>query len=442
MDNTGPKKRIESNKTSVSIDLCLSEAVKQLKSMGRYVPGKIESLGQQIAIHSEKIAIGMIKNSPDIIHRVDYDGLEKISALGMDIIRHSGKTALEIFEKSPDLLNRLSKHGDKVLALSVYGLSHQLAKYSWRTAAGMLDMSPEIIDRIGFKGLEKITQIGLRIAPHSWLTALSNFEKSPRLIDRLLTYGKEDFVMKVYNAIGHISQYNWQIAVFLLDSSPDLIHRIGYDGLEKVAQFGNKIALKNWLSAVGMLEKCQGHIDEMLTHGDSQLVMDVFDCCIQTADQCWQTSLCLFERSPDLVGFMGYPGFCQVAEKACELAAIKPERAISFIKGESAESAEFMDGISDNLKLRSVKPILTHYLNALLSYRIEIAPSSDHSTDGSTIFLPENICEFDDKEKNFMVYKVYATHEEAHLEYGSYDFRLSEIQDVVDDIKAKYGDTE
>jgi hypothetical protein len=41
-----------------------------------------------------------------------------------------------------------------------------------------------------------------------------------------------------------------------------------------------------------------------------------------------------------------------------------------------------------------------------------------------------------------MVYKVFATHEEAHLEYGSYDFSFSEIQDVVDDIKAKYGDME
>jgi hypothetical protein len=33
-----------------------------------------------------------------------------------------------------------------------------------------------------------------------------------------------------------------------------------------------------------------------------------------------------------------------------------------------------------------------------------------------------------------------ATHEEAHLEYGSFDFELMRVQDVVGRIEGKYGE--
>ncbi len=33
-----------------------------------------------------------------------------------------------------------------------------------------------------------------------------------------------------------------------------------------------------------------------------------------------------------------------------------------------------------------------------------------------------------------------ATHEEAHLEYGSFDFELMRVRDVVSKIEGKYGE--
>jgi len=61
------------------------------------------------------------------------------------------------------------------------------------------------------------------------------------------------------------------------------------------------------------------------------------------------------------------------------------------------------------------------------------------STDGARIYLPERVQEFREEAKNFTMYKVIATHEEAHLEYGSFDFELLRVHDVTDKITAKYG---
>jgi len=60
------------------------------------------------------------------------------------------------------------------------------------------------------------------------------------------------------------------------------------------------------------------------------------------------------------------------------------------------------------------------------------------TTDGERILLPGRVKEFKEEDRNFIMYKVLATHEEAHLEYGSFDFELMRVQDVVSRIKEKY----
>lgn len=413
-----------------------------LSRHGRDIPGKVRALGSKISRYSWRTAASMIECSPGIVDRVGFDGLERISRTGIRLSRNCWVTAVEMFKNSACLIDLLMLLGDRDLVINVYGLSERLCPYSWKTAARMLDSSPSIIRRVGIEGLYKITEMGMRIAPACWLTAMGNFEKSPQLLDRLMAYGDKEFVMDVLNIGVEISQYSWQMAVCLLEHSPTLIDRIGYPGLEKIAGFGGKIARHSWLCAVEMIEKSPVLIDEILAIGDASLVIDIYDRCNRAADQCWRTAVHLLEKSPALIDRVGYDGFEMVAQKACELTKIKHDRAISFINGESAEGSSFMEAITESLELSTVKPILANYLNALLRYRIEIAGSVGHATDGRKIFLPERLNDFKEKEKNFLLYKIFATHEEAHLEYGSFDFSLSEIPNVIDKITSRYGKRE
>ncbi|MEA1999840.1 MAG: hypothetical protein U9N61_11045 [Euryarchaeota archaeon] len=85
-----------------------------------------------------------------------------------------------------------------------------------------------------------------------------------------------------------------------------------------------------------------------------------------------------------------------------------------------------------------MRSVLLHYLNALLGYRIEIVEAQGATTDDEWIFLPGRVKEFEEEDRNFIMYKVMATHEEAHLESGSFDFDRMRVQDVVSRIKEKY----
>ncbi|MFO7965652.1 MAG: hypothetical protein R6U50_17130 [Desulfobacterales bacterium] len=422
-----------------SLDDLLVSVSRSLSKQGSDIPGKVRRLGSQISRYSLKTAAGMIVCSPGIVDRVGFQGLEKISRIGIGLSRNCWVTAVEMFKNSPGLIDVLMPMGGRKLVLDVYELSERVCPYSWKTAAGMLDSSPSIIRRVGIEGLYAIAEMGIRIAPGCWLTAMGNFEKSPRLIDRLSRYCDKEMIMDVLDLGAAASHTSWQMAVRLMEESPALISRVGFSGLQKMAIFGGKIARHSWLGAVEMIERSTVLIDDILDLGTASLVLEICDTCGRAADVCWRTAVHLFYKSPFLIDRVGTAGFQHVAEKACELAQSNTERAVSFINGESLEGASFMAGISDGIALSEVKPILANYLNALLSYRIEIAGAVGHATDGRKIFLPESVNDFNEKKKNFMMYKIYATHEEAHLEYGSFDFSLSEIRETVDNITARYG---
>ncbi len=341
----------------------------------------------------------------------------------------------ELMQEVFPLLERFGVHiPDKVA-----NLGNQVGRHSWKTAVAMLQNSPRIVGRVGYDGLEKITQTGVRIAHHCWLTGFSTFQNSPHLIDTLLQYGNHDLVMRVYGLAGRLSRQSSQAAASLLATSADLIDRVGYNGLEVIVDFADKIAPHGSRFPVRVLEQSAGLIDRMLTYGDSTMVMAVYGLCNRMADRCWRTAVRLLERSPDLIDRCGYDGFEESAKRAAELAGSGHGRAISFINGESMEGSLFMDAMTDGLVLEKVRPVLANYLHALLGYRIEIAEGSEHSTDGKRIYLPRKVNDFEDYQANFLIFKVFATHEEAHLEYGSLDFRLSRMQNLVRRIEEKYG---
>jgi len=169
-------------------------------------------------------------------------------------------------------------------------------------------------------------------------------------------------------------------------------------------------------------------------------VMNVYGLSSAVGRYSWRTAVGLLEESPDLIGRAGYEGLEKVAYRASEIAKAEgEEKATSFVRGEASEYADFFEAITEGLELERVKPVLLHYLNALLGYRIEIVEARGAATtDGERIFLPGRVKEFEEEDKNFVLYKVMATHEEAHLEYGSFDFELVRVRDVVGRIKGKY----
>ena len=434
----------------------------------------VYELCNRVAKYSEGTAIKLLGLSPELINRVSYEGLVKIAELSSQVTQEDGFVAAKLLAISPELIDRVGYEGlEKVACLCTQVASDR------RFIAALLDMTPELIDRVGIDMLEKVAYLGSEVAGYSSRTAVRLLGQTSELLDRV-GYGVLESVVRLCSEVAQEDSF---VAARLLEMSPALVDRVSYDCLGKLAELFCQVNKDDGFIAARFLDKSPALIDRLLEYGDTELVTNVYSLCSQVAQDynwrtavrllgitqalverllmfgdkklvkavyglcsevgrySWRTAVSLLEESPALIGRAGYDGLEKVAGMASEIAKVEgEEKATSFVRGESLEYADFFESITEGLELKKVKPVLLHYLNALLGYGIEIveAQGDRAATDGERIFLPGRIKEFEEEDKNFVMYKVLATHEEAHLEYGSFDFELMRVHDVVGRIRAKY----
>ncbi len=421
----------------------------------------------------------LLEKSPDLMDRLLKRGgrslVKEVYGLMHTVARDNPRIALSLLEKSPDLYDQVGLKGLQEIA----GVSLRVAHESWTTADSFLKISIDLVGRVGFDGLKKIADLSLLIAQENVYGAVSLLEKCPSLMDRLLQllqYGDRSLVKAVYGIGADVARVNWTTAVSLLEKSPEIIERVGLQGLEQIADLGSQLASNNsriavsllgispelldridfeglsvvatycnhvaqssWETAVSLLHRSTDLIDRLSQFGDRSLVIDVYRLMDHVAKISWRVSVGLLEKSVDYVELAGYEGLAFIAHRAQELAGISEKNAVSFAKGESIEFADFMENIPKGLELKRVKTVLSNYLMALLGYRVEIEEGKSASTDGHTIYLPKRVREFEDDEANFIYYKVISTHQEAHLEYGSFDFEMKDVEELTTRVEKKYG---
>ena len=104
---------------------------------------------------------------------------------------------------------------------------------------------------------------------------------------------------------------------------------------------------------------------------------------------------------------------------------------------ENPKSKELFNDLTFSIDLDIEKDILKLYCCGLSGDDLAIQSSSAMvekeigwfnpnlaTTEGTTIFLPESIKKFNEKEKNFSWLKVLATHQVGHVEFGTFKFKL------------------
>ena len=259
----------------------------------------------------------------------------------------------------------------------------------------------------------------------NWRLANTLLEKSPELLSKLGAAGLERLVALIIST----AQVNGQIAVRLLDLSPVLLDQIGFEGLEVAAGLISFLAGSDWMAALALLEKSPLLIDRLGHFRERAIAPIVFDLAAKVARTSPAAAMRLLEKSPELIDWVGWEGFGEIAAFIETTAAADEEKALSFLAGDSPTWTDFLENVPKGMELKTIHPILSIYLKALLGRRVEIAEAGKAYTDGNKIHLPGRIRDFQSQDDNFLAYKVSATHLEAHLEYGSFEFDLNRMED-------------
>lgn len=109
----------------------------------------------------------------------------------------------------------------------------------------------------------------------------------------------------------------------------------------------------------------------------------------------------------------------------------------------SKYALDVVEELREGLALRSVARVLKLYATALCARDVAIRSTNEmyalEAFGSDHIVLPPDMRYFDDEDSNFTAYKVATAHGAGRIEFGTYDFRLDEIDDVITHLEARYG---
>ena len=90
------------------------------------------------------------------------------------------------------------------------------------------------------------------------------------------------------------------------------------------------------------------------------------------------------------------------------------------------------------VSFQDVYAILLNYLRALGREEIALEGGSRHYTDITTIYLPERVSLYPDRDPNFLLYKVMVTHKFAQIKLGTFFLRMHEMEELEDSLRKRY----
>ncbi len=109
----------------------------------------------------------------------------------------------------------------------------------------------------------------------------------------------------------------------------------------------------------------------------------------------------------------------------------------------SKHSLEVLDELREGLALKQVARVLKLYATALCGRDVAIRSTQEmyaiEAFGADHVVLPPDMRFFEDDAANFTAYKVATAHGAGRIEFGTYDFKLTELQELVGHLTTRYG---
>jgi len=380
-----------------------------------------------------------------IIEMIGYDGLDAVLTdyIGKRpaITEQRSRVYLEVLSCSPDIIRKLLHLGDQKFVKEIYKIAGRMGRdFSLAEAIVLLKQTASITGKIGLDGLKETLRLLKKLiksasddieAKEDFLLLLN---ETSRIIDSIFSHGGKQLVLEAYKRAERLLRHDPRLPYTYLSIAPALIATDGFKSTDRFLRIlphldGNHSIARVLLRA----------IPEIIKHLGYEGILKSARLALKIWKHNDAAALIFIERLPVHMEKLNQNGLVRLADKIIEVSISNAKNAELFARGETREYLDYCDLISEGLHLKHVRHLLSNYLDALLGYRIEIRPADSADTDGDSVFLPRMLDVFKGDDKNLLLYKVLATHVEAHIEFGSFDFIVAKVPDLVNELKAQYG---
>jgi len=422
---------------------------------------------RKLASHSMSLPEEFRRSVELLRPRLQEDDLRSWAEEGVALASHSLRSweaAVEYFKVSPEVL--------AVLPLPAFRrwvhAGRDLAEYSSVVAAAYFRASPRCVPLLTEPQITEWAAVGKRLYKGHWksisLSAVF-FATSPGLLASV-TLGE---VAKLVTLVDSIAERSYELATACLEAMPGLFRALARVDRPSFLALANAVAEASWADVRLFFERAP----RLLADVEPEQRGRFLDLSARVAEHVGRQAYPLFADAATALGSVPAATHGHLLSMAEELAVGSPAAAMEFLKSaptvlrrirledlagwhaaghrileqspeggeayfrlESGKGEEILEALSSRVELSRIGEILRLYCKALTGANVSICPATElkekgigwvserPSTEGSTVYLPEYVEEYLEKEQNFAVYKVYATHQAAHLEFGSFWFRF------------------
>jgi nitric oxide reductase NorD protein len=374
-------------------------AVEYFRAGANYPPqatwDAIETIGRdalQMAAESAPLAVSFLRAAPGAMEAIGPANIHAWAELGRRLYKGNWKSsslAAQFYEVAPELFRVLRIGQASRLVVFI----DELARHSYELASACLASAPAVLARLDEDDRLPFISFATELAQTSWADSRLYFDRGVPLIEKVHSALRERFLLLAAQAArGHHQRSAYQY----FEDAANALGEVDPNDHQQVIMLAEQLAPYSPFAAMDFLTAMPTvlqriRIDEL---------------------EAWQ-------------------------QAGLRILQASAEGGEAYFRLQSTRAEDILENLSSRVELSRVGEVLRLYCKALTGRNVSIQTAEslaekgigwvdEHraSTDGTTIFLPELMERFPNKEDNFAAMKVFATHQAAHIEFGSFQFEF------------------
>ena len=386
-----------------------------------------------LTVRSWEAASEFFRSSLAIYQLVGNEGMFVWGDWGYELCQDSPTIAIAYFKSSTLALPLMNS--EQIPEWARMGRS--LYKGSWKStalSARFFEATPKLLMGLQFDDMEKFTDLLDAIARRSYELATESIDLGIKTFPGMLV-GKGAFI----DLLGNLSYGNWKDVKATFEVGGQALTKVERTNRELFMDLTKSVARSGAVNVPDFLQDAstalgevpvEAHpailsMSEALAKLSPPTVVDFIQSCPKVFDRI----------TPDQLGYWFAEGMRLLRENG--------DGGTSYFRVESSRSEEFLDTLASGVQLERIQELLRMYCRALCGANVDLAVTGDlvkkgigwvenerPTTEGTTVFLPAVVDRYSEKGDNFLWFKVVATHQVAHLEFGSFDFDFDRSANV------------
>lgn len=372
-------------------------------------------LGVAIAADSGALALRFFKESPLLLGLLEPSTRQAVLEIGLELADRSANVAVEFIRIAPEAVRVLpADDWSKWMELAC-----ELAETDFALAVEYIRQIPSVARVLPLEGVRPWVQFGTKLIVENslgkpdYLGALEFFRTSPAILDDIPERAQRNDVIQLG---AHMAERSPEAGIAVLSEAATILRRLpSEDWRMQVLRYGLLVAERDAETALAYIRRCP---ELVALIGGGEDARDKF--------QAWFASgMEVLEYSLD--GGRAY-------------FAMETEKALGAL-------SQALSGVP----LRQIARRIKLFAQAMCGRDLRIYDLPDAlesgrpmaratvSDDGRSIGLPSIVRRYPTYDENVRLYMVMAAHEAGHLEFGTFEVPLAQLQDLVEDLGQRYG---